>query len=75
MVYLICNDKKWFLVNEKEKNRKKKCVSDNKNIIHMFEVSADTRVLVKNKALIEANLYSNIPQDNIRSLFNEKKSK
>lgn len=47
----------------------------NKNIIHMFEVSADTRVLVKNKALIEANLYSNIPQDNIRSLFKEKKSK
>ena len=46
-----------------------------KNLIHMFEVSTDTRVLVKGKSQIEANLYSNIPQDNIRSLFKEKQSK
>ena len=47
----------------------------NKSLIHMMEVSADTRMIVKGNAQIEANLYSNIPQDNIRSLFKEKKSK
>ena len=47
----------------------------NKNLIHMFEVSADTRTLTKDNAQIEANLYSNIPQDNIRTLFKENQSK
>ncbi len=47
----------------------------NKNLIHLFEVSADTRDLVKDKSQIEADLYSNIPQDNIRSLFKENKTK
>jgi hypothetical protein len=47
----------------------------NKNMIHMFEVSADTRALTKDNTQIEADLYSNIPQDNIRTLFKENISK
>lgn len=45
------------------------------DVIHMLEVSADTRHLTKDNAQIEADLYSNIPQDNIRTLFKENKSK
>lgn len=45
------------------------------DIIHLFEVSAETLAVTKGDAVINADLYSNIPQDNIRSLFKERNKK
>lgn len=45
------------------------------DIIHLFEVSAETMAITKGDAVINADLYSNIPQDNIRSLFKERNKK
>ncbi len=47
----------------------------NDDIIHLFEVSAETPSITKEDAVINADLYSNIPQDNIRSLFKERNKK
>ena len=45
------------------------------DIIHLLEVSAETMSVTKADAIIIADLYSNIPQDNIRSLFKERKKR
>lgn len=43
------------------------------NFIHMFVITASTNQLFKDKGVVYADLYSNIPQSNIKSLFKKDK--
>lgn len=43
------------------------------NIIHLFVVSIPTNELFKNGGNIKAELYANIPQNDIKNIYSKKR--
>ena len=45
------------------------------NFIHMLELIVKTKKLFDAKSTISGDLYTNIPQNNVKDIFRDKKSK
>ncbi|MBO5186738.1 MAG: hypothetical protein J6B91_06775 [Prevotella sp.] len=47
--------------------------NEKRNFIHMLRVTIPTDKLFKSDSMLTADMYTNIPQDNIKSIFKDKK--
>ena len=59
-------------INEKELEALLVFHHPQRNFIHMLQMKISTPQLMDKSYTIEADLYSNIPQDNVKSIFNNK---